>query len=414
MSYNCLFPMAIDDYKEMIDSNRTYVDKTLFIKEFWRDGAYVVLLTRPRRFGKTLNLSMLKYFFEKTSQDTSYLFKNTNIWADPEYQALQGQFPVIFLTFKDFKADSWESACAEFATIISEECKRLLHCISVEKIKTYDIDEFNRLMNKQASERELTHSIQFLTRLLQEQTGKSAIVLIDEYDAPITHGHLKGYFSKVAEFIESLFSKALKSNSALKRGFLTGITCVPRCGIFSGFNNFCLETTLSRKYADKFGFTQNEVDQLLVKYNLVEKKDEIKRWYNGYMFGSIHADINNTINMYNPWSLLNFIDNNGVFQTYWTDETNTNFIKNFIASSNQRIKDETRFLLEKKEIVKQVIDEYVTLQDLIKNDSQALWSILFLTGFLTPISSIFEYDRYHLTLVFPNLEMETLYKELIA
>src|SRR5436190_12897537 len=311
MSDRLKLPIGVDDYKKLIDNNKLYVDKTLLIKEFWQEDGEVVLVPRPRRFGKTLNLSMLKYFFEKTNQNTSDLFKNTNIWQDSECWAQQGQYPVIFLTFKDIKASSWESAYAEFAIIISEECKRLLPNIAIEKMDTSDIDIFNRLKIKQASEEELTQSLRFLSRLLYEQTGKNVIVLIDEYDAPIIKAYLHNYYEKRIEFIDNLLSKVLKSNPVLQKGFLTGITRIAKEGIFSGLNHLSVYTILDTEYSDKFGFTQKEVDQLLQSYDLTDKKNEIKNWYDGYIFGNM--------NVYNPWSLLKCIKHNGDFDTYWAN-----------------------------------------------------------------------------------------------
>jgi len=400
-----LLSIGVEDYKEIIDKKSAYIDKTLLIKEFWQDGGKVILAPRPRRFGKTLNLSMLRYFFEKTKQSTADLFEKTNIWDDPEYHALQGQFPVIFLTFKNAKVNSWELAYAKLAAIISEECKRLLPSFSIEKIDVSDIDIFNRLKVKQASEQELMDSILFLSRLLYEQTGKKAIVLIDEYDTPIINSYLYDYYPKMIEFMYSLLSAALKSNPALEKGFLTGITRIAKEDIFSGLNNLSVRTVLDSKYADKFGFTQEEVDQLLVSYNLIDKKDDIKRWYDGYVFGNT--------NIYNPWSLLKCIENDGKFDTYWANTSGNDLVKKIITNnSNKEIKKEIELLLQNHTLKDKKIEVNIALSDL-NGSSQEPWSLLLFTGYLTAISHTIIDRKDHYTLAIPNEEIEILYKDLI-
>jgi len=410
MSDRLKLPIGVDDYKKLIDNNKVYVDKTLLIKEFWQEDGEVVLVPRPRRFGKTLNLSMLKYFFEKTDQKTSNsnLFKNTNIWKDPEYQALQGQYPVIFLTFKDIKASSWESAYEKFAIIISEECKRLLPNLAIEKVDASDVDIFNKLKTKQASEGELAQSLRFLSRLLYEQTKKNVIVLIDEYDAPIIKAYLHNYYEKMIEFINDLLSAALKSNPTLQKGFLTGITRIAKKGIFSGLNHLSVYTILDTEYSDKFGFTQEEVDQLLKSYDLTDKRDEIKNWYDGYIFGNI--------NVYNPWSLLKCIKHNGDFDTYWANTSNNDLIRDLIARSGQAIKDDIELLLQEKEIIDKEIDQGVSLRDLKNNTQniQGLWSLFLFTGYVTATSRIFKNRRHYYTLALPNEEIKLLYEKLIT
>jgi len=401
-------PIGIEDFQEIIDKKYAYVDKTLLIKEFWLDGGKVILAPRPRRFGKTLNLSMLKYFFEKTNQNNAKLFENTNIWNDPKFHAIQGQYPVIFLTFKDIKVDSWKLAYEKLAAIISAECKRLLPNFIIEKIDIDDIAIFNRLKAQQASEQELMNSLLFLSRLLYEQTGKKTIVLIDEYDAPIINAYLHNYYEKIVEFMYNLLSAVLKSNSALEKGFLTGITRIAKEGIFSGLNHLSVYTILNTQYSDKFGFTQKEVDQLLINYDLYDKKNEIKNWYDGYIFGNT--------NIYNPWSLLNCIKHTGDFNTYWANTSNNNLIKDLIAKSGQAIKDDIELLLLSKEIIDKEIDEGVSLRDLKNNTHsiQGFWSIFLFTGYLTATSRVFKNDEYYYTLALPNREIAKLYKKLIA
>jgi len=401
-------PIGVDDYKKLIDEKKAYVDKTLLIKEFWQDGSEVILIPRPRRFGKTLNISMLRYFFEKTNKDTSYLFEKTAIWNVIEYRDLQGQFPVIFLTLKDVKVDSWEEAYEEFAIIISEECKRFLPNFVIEKIDIDDIAIFNRLKAKQASEGELTQSLRFLSRLLYEQTEKQVIILIDEYDAPIINSYLQDYYPKMVGFMRNFLSKALKSNSALKKGCLTGITRIAKEDIFSGLNHLSVYTVLNTEYSDKFGFTQSEVDQLLTNYDLIDKKDDIKRWYDGYVFGQT--------NIYNPWSLLNCIKYTGAFETYWANTSDNKLVKKIIAGFNQKVnqevKKEIELLLQGHILANKKINTNIVLSDL-ENDNQEPWSFLLFTGYLTAISYAIIDEKYYYTLAIPNKEIADLYQELV-
>ncbi len=250
--------------------------------------------------------------------------------------------------------------------------------------------------------------MQFLSRLLYKQTGKKVIVLIDEYDAPILHAYLNNYYSETVRFMDGLLSKVLKTNFALEKGFLTGITRVAKEGIFSGLNHLSVCTVLDTQYSDKFGFTQEEVDQLLVSYDLVDKKDEIKSWYDGYVFGNT--------NVYNPWSLLKCIENNGAFKPYWANTSNNDLIRDLIARSGQAIKDDIELLLQGKVIVDKEIDEGITLRDIKNNmqNIQGFWSIFLFTGYLTATSHIFKNRRHYYTLALPNEEITLLYEKLIA
>jgi len=397
-------PIGVDDYKKLIDADSTYVDKTLLIKEFWQDGAEVILAPRPRRFGKTLNLSMLKYFFEKTDQDTARLFKNTKIWADQELRVFQGQYPVIFLTFKGIKVDSWKEAYEEFASLLSINVEKLLAPIYTS-LTSSEQKWYTRLIDGNAKKTDYTNSLLYATTILERHYQKKVIVLIDEYDAPIIDAYLNSYYEKMIKFMDGLLSKVLKSNPALQKGFLTGITRIAKEGIFSGLNHLSVWTVLDTKYSDKFGFTQEEVDQLLISYDLADKKNDIKNWYDGYVFGDTH--------IYNPWSLLKCIENKGDFETYWANTSNNDLIRSLIASSSEAVKKDIELLLQKKEIIDKEIDKNIPLRDIKKND-KALWSLFLFTGYLTATSRTMIDDKYHYTLALPNKEIALLYRELIT
>jgi len=404
MSKKQLVPIGVEDYKEIIDYKNAYVDKTLLIREFWQDGGKVILTPRPRRFGKTLNLSMLKYFFEKTDQDTSCLFKEMNIWNDSEFHDLQGQFPVIFLTFKDIKAKSWELAYEELADLLIMNIEKLLTSICAS-LTFSEQNWYERLVGRNATSADYTNSLFYTTTILERHYKKKVIVLIDEYDAPIIHAYLNNYYSEMIKFMEGLLSKVLKTNPALEKGFLTGITRIAKEGIFSGLNNLAVRTVLNIKYSDKFGFTQEEVDQLLVNYDFTHRKDEIKSWYDGYVFGNT--------NVYNPWSVLSCIDEGGDLRTYWANTSNNDLIRDLIASSSGAIKDDIELLLQGKVIVDKEIDESVPLRD-IKNNIQGFWGLFLSTGYLTAISHTVIDDKYHYTLTLPNKEIALLYRELVT
>jgi len=400
-------PIGVEDYKEIIDNKSAYIDKTLLIKEFWQDGSKVILTPRPRRFGKTLNLSMLKYFFEKTDQNNANIFENTNIWADPEFRDLQGQFPVIFLTFKDIKVDSWESAYREFTSLLFKNIEKLLSPIYAS-LTPSEQKWYTHLLDGSATDTDYTNSLLYTTIILERHYQKKVIILIDEYDAPIIEAYIKNYYEKMIQFMRSLLSKALKTNSALQKAFLTGITRIAKEDIFSGLNNLSVRTILDTKYSDKFGFTQSEVDQLLVGYNLVDKKDEIKNWYDGYIFGDI--------NIYNPWSLLSCIENKGICKTYWANTSDNKLVKKIIAGSNQKVnqevKKEIELLLQGYTLTDKKINENVSLSDL-ENDNQEPWSLLLFTGYLTAISHTIIDENYYYTLAIPNTEIIKLYRELV-
>jgi len=407
MSDYRLLPIGIDDYKKLIDNDKTYIDKTLLIKEFWQDDGEVILVPRPRRFGKTLNLSMLRYFFEKTDKNTAKLFEKKKIWDYPEYRALQGQFPVIFLTFKDIKVNSWELAYSEFASLLSINIEKLLAPI-YQSLTPVEQNWYTRLVNNSATDADYTNSLLYTTIILERHYQKKVIVLIDEYDAPIINAYQYGYYQEMIGFMGNLLSTVLKTNPALEKGFLTGITRIAKEGIFSGLNHLSVYTVLNVEYSDKFGFTQEEVDQLLVSYDLGDKRDEIKSWYDGYVFGNTHV--------YNPWSLLKCISFRGDFQTYWANTSNNDLIMNLITSAGQVIKDDIELLLQGKEIVDKEIDESISLRDLKNNNLHAkgFWSIFLFTGYLTATSRTIIDDKPHYTFALPNKEIVLLYRELIT
>ncbi len=399
--------IGVDDFKKLIDKGSVYVDKTLLVKEFWEDGSEIVLTPRPRRFGKTLNLSMLKYFFERPSnpeEPTAYLFEKTNIWKDPKYQKLQGRYPVISITLKDVKKRKWDDAYEQIIELLSKEVKRTLAPI-YNSLDDEQKDRYNTLVKKTASNVEYCNSILFMTEVLEAHYKTKTIVLIDEYDTPIVAAYLNDYYIDMVSFIRDLLSAALKTNPALNRAFLTGITRTAKEGIFSGLNNLAVCTVLSTEYSDKFGFTDNEVDSLIVQYDLKEQQATIRSWYNGYNFGQTQV--------YNPWSVLNCIKSSGDLKPYWANTSDNGLIKDLIVQAGNKVKDDMELLLAGNMLEDKEIEEGVALSDLARN-ATSLWSIFLFTGYLTAVKRVFDGKKYLYTLAVPNEEIAILYQQLVT
>ena len=398
-------PIGISDFKMLVEEKYSYVDKTLLIEEIWESAA-VVLITRPRRFGKTLNMSMMQYFFEKTEPSHSHLFEELAIQQHPELMSEQGQWPVIFLSFRKIKKDSWEGSYEEIKNLIKDEFLRHDFLLKSTKIKDLKKAEFERLMSGKGSDTELGNSLQLLTELLHQHFGKTAIVLIDEYDAPLNTAYTKGYYDKMIEFMKHLLHGALKDNSSLKMGVLTGVMRIAKESIFSDLNNLIVQSMAYDDLNDKFGFTQPEVDSLLENFELSEKKSDVGKWYNGYKIGK-----SNPVNIYNPWSIINLLKRNGEIEPYWVNVGSNELIKLLIAKSNREIKGKFDELFNGKEII-EMIDEGIIFKGM-EQSAIATWSVLFFGGYVTPnrISGPPGNKKFHLKI--PNMEIEILLEKMV-
>ncbi len=428
---------GISNYKTLIDNGNFYIDKTLLIKEIETCGAGVILFPRPRRFGKTLNLSMLQHFYEKTPENTQYLFESMAIWKEKKYCDQQGQWPVISITLKDAKLNTWGGSYAKLTEIISNEFKRHKHILNHESIDSSDRIKYQTIIDRSADETTYGSSFEWLTELLSKvYNKKKVIVLIDEYDAPIHKAYLKGFYDDMLNFMQPFLSGVLKDNDHLERGILTGIMRVAKESIFSGLNNLSVFTLLEKHaFTNMFGFTQQEVDDALQAYNLLEHQNNIKEWYNGYQSGNI--------TIYNPWSVINCIQKKGDLQTYWLNSGDNTLIKQEIAACSEEVYTALKSLLEDKPLedsdenkVIQTIDDSVTMADLTLQGSKymaqkehAVWNLLFYTGYVT-YSLIPETEeekkikeakkkkgevveeKYFLRI--PNVEIRKLYKDLIT
>ena len=301
-------PVGTTDFKRICRENY-YVDKTLLIKDLLDEKVSNILFTRPRRFGKTLNMDMLRTFFEKTDADTSSYFKDKAIWQQGEgYTQQQGQYPVIFLSLKDIKAQDWETSYELLKMIISSEYSRHMELQAGNEISQQDKDFYEKIVNKNANKADYMLSLQILSRMLYQHYKKAPVIIIDEYDTPIQEGFVNNYYNEAIEFIRNFFSAALKDNLYITMSIMTGILRVAKESIFSGLNNIRVDSVLDDTFSGCFGFTEGEVKLITQYYNVTEKLAEIKSWYDGYRFGSTE--------IYNPWSVINYITSSCKAITY--------------------------------------------------------------------------------------------------
>ena len=396
-------PIGISDFKEIIEGNYCYVDKSLCIKELLDNRAKVTLLPRPRRFGKTLTLSMLRYFFEKSSESHAPLFEKLAIAQHPEIMKQQGQCPVIFFTFKEAKQADWENCYAKLSEVISNLFIEHNYLLELSTLTEKERAHFIALSEQNASYEVVTSSLKNLSFYLEQYHGAKPVVLIDEYDAPIHSGYGNGYYEKIIDFIRSFLGAGLKDNNALNFAVMTGILRVAKESIFSGLNHLAVYTILDDPFAKTFGFTQPEVDRLLQEYDLVDQAEEVRSWYNGYTIGTLHG-------VYNPWSLLNFLMLRKI-GTYWLNTSDNQLIHQVLSASSASFKADLENLMAEKSIEKE-IDALVNFQRL-DHYVEAVWSLLLFSGYLTVISQRREDTDFYYELKIPNKEVFSFYKKTV-
>lgn len=396
-------PLGISDFKKIIDGKYAYVDKTFLISELVEQSADVALIPRMRRFGKTLNLSMLQYFFEKNEQDTSYLFKGLKIWESEKCRVLQGQFPVIFLSLKDVKYVSWEETFKALMGVIAEEFKRHRYVFESDCLIVEEKEIYQKIISEEGDLVLVDRSLRLLTEWLHRYHGKRVILLIDEYDTPAHAAYLNGYYDTVISFLRNWLSGGLKDNSFLERGVLTGILRIAKETMFSGLNNVITFSIFSEHFQDKFGLVESEVKALLEEYGLADKHSEIKEWYNGYQIGACEG-------IYNPWSVLSCIANKGSLAPYWVNTSDNSLMKQLITQGAEDLKIDIEELLKGGVIEKQV-EEGTVFSDLEKSPN-AVWSLLLFSGYVT-IASTATYGK-PCRLRIPNTEISELYKSTVA
>ncbi len=395
-------PIGISDFKELIDAGCTYIDKTLLIQEVIEKGTKVALIPRMRRFGKTLNLSMLQYFFEKRAEDASYLFAGLNIWKDEKYRKMQGQFPVIFLSFKDVKYPTWEETFKAMKELISQEFKRHRYLAEGDTLFPDEKEDYQKILRKEADQALSAVSLLRLTEWMHRYHKKTVIVLIDEYDAPAHAAYIGKYYEKFITFLRNWLSGGLKDNVHLERGVLTGILRVAKESIFSGLNNISTFTVMHESFGDKFGLLESEVAKLLEEYGLQSKLAEMRQWYDGYRIGSCRG-------IYNPWSVLKCIETNGALAPYWVNTSDNALMKQLITQGSEDLKADVEELLKGGTIEKK-IEEGIIFPELEKSPN-AIWSVLLYSGYLT-IDAAPSYGVL-CPLRIPNIEVIELYKSVI-
>ncbi len=395
-------PIGISDFKEVIEDGYVYVDKTLLIEELVENGTKVVLIPRLRRFGKTLNLSMLRYFFEKGKEDTSYLFKDLKIWKNEKYRALQGQFPVIFISLKDVKHASWEKTFSSLRELIAAEFRRHRYILEGSVLTDEEKEDYRKIVRREDGETLIEKSLLLLSEWLHRYHNKRVVLLIDEYDTPAHAAFVGNYYDTLIGFLRNWLSAGLKDNTHLERGVLTGILRIAKESIFSGLNNIGTFTILDDAFSDKFGLLEFEVKELLDHYDLSEKLPLIRQWYNGYRIGS-------STNIYNPWSLLNCIASKGALAPYWVNTSENALMKQLIAQAGGDFKADIEQLL-KGDVIEKRIDDAIVFSEL-QQSPNALWSLLLYCGYLTLDKAPSYGTPCHLRI--PNIEVGELYKSMV-
>lgn len=395
-----LLPTGIENFKMMIDKSAYYVDKTNFIEDVLNEQ--VVLYTRPRRFGKTLNMSMLYYFFSIKEKENSYLFDGLNISKNKNALKVQNKYPTIFISLKEMKSLTFDAQISSFSNVIYELLDKNLEILSSDQLSDTTKDILNKLHNRSSCVEDLKISLRVITNALYAYYQQKVIVLIDEYDVPLQAAYQNNYYEEMVEFLRSVFSSALKTNDALEKGVMTGCLRISKESIFTGLNNFTAYSVLNNISSESFGFTESEVKQLLKDYSLSEKMDEVKEWYDGYQFG------NNEI--YNPWSTLMYVKN--IMQdvsfkpiSFWANTSGNDLVVKYIQNGDKKLRKEFDLLMNGQSLIKYIKPELTYREmDNINN----IYSFLLLTGYLKVIKDRGE-NQYEL--VIPNKEVYEIYKQ---
>ena len=410
--------IGVEDFKTLIDWNGYFVDKTLMIRDLIENHAMVTLFTRPRRFGKTLNQFMIRRFFEDEitekgeKVDNGYLFDGLAITrCGEEIMQHQQRYPVIFMSLKSAKQDSYDMAYASLIDEISKEFKRHAYLLQGESLSPKEKQEFQLVMDKEAQPIAYAKALGFLSECLTKYHGHKTIILIDEYDVPLENAYLHGFYDEMIGFIRSLFESALKTNPYLERGIITGCLRISKESIFTGLNNLEVDSVLHTRYADSFGFTEDEVKAMLAYYDLAAELPEVKRWYDGYLF--------NETEIYNPWSILKYVNDRKDKVTkfalpYWSNTSSNSIIREMVGEADEEAKEDLETLINGGTIEKRVHED-ITYGD-IHQSQDNLWNFLFFTGYLKKISERKDAagENLYLTMKIPNTEVKTIYQDSIS
>ena len=410
--------IGVEDFKELIDKDGYFVDKTLMIEKLIESNAMVTLFTRPRRFGKTLNQFMIRRFLEDERTrsgeriDNGHLFDGLKIAeCGEEILSHQQQYPVIFLSLKSAKQPNFEEAYKKLCGEIAGEFRRHQYLLEGNSLADDQKNIFQKIMTKQSDYGEYNDALKFLSECLWQYHGKNTIILIDEYDVPLENAYFEGFYDKMIKFIRSLFESALKTNPYLEKSVITGCLRISKESIFTGLNNLKVDSVLRTEYGDSFGFTESEVEEMLAYYNLQEELPEVKRWYDGYLF--------NDIEIYNPWSIINYVYDRDHKITqfalpYWSNTSSNSIIREMVGEADQKAKADLETLINGGTIEKQVHED-ITYGD-IHQSQDNLWNFLFFTGYLKKMSERKDEsgESLYLSMAIPNTEIKTIYKNSIS
>ena len=410
--------IGVEDFKELIDKDGYFVDKTLMIEKLIESNAMVTLFTRPRRFGKTLNQFMIRRFLEDERTrsgeriDNGHLFEGLKIAeCGEEILSHQQQYPVIFLSLKSAKQPNFEEAYKKLCGEIAGEFRRHQYLLEGNSLADDQKNIFQKIMTKQSDYGEYNDALKFLSECLWQYHGKNTIILIDEYDVPLENAYFEGFYDKMIKFIRSLFESALKTNPYLERSVITGCLRISKESIFTGLNNLKVDSVLRTEYGDSFGFTGSEVEAMLAYYNLQEELPEVKRWYDGYLF--------NDIEIYNPWSIINYVYDRDHKITqfalpYWSNTSSNSIIREMVGEADQKAKADLETLINGG-IIEKPVHEDITYGD-IHQSQDNLWNFLFFTGYLKKMSERKDEsgESLYLSMAIPNTEIKTIYKNSIS
>ena len=396
--------IGVDDFKKLRDSDAYFVDKSLLIEEIIEDRSEVLLFPRPRRFGKTLNLSMLNYFFiNKNTEENQQLFEGLAITQSPVFNQYQGKYPVVFLSFKSCKGNRFDLIFTEMVRIIADACKKHTYILDKDLFLPAEIEKFHRLCNEDRDESLIKSSIFLLCQFLHRYYQQKVLLLIDEYDTPVHEAYLNGYYKEAVDFLRIFLGNTLKGNEYLHKGILTGILRVSKESMFSDLNNVKVYSVLSEKYNTWFGFTQWEVDQLLIDFGLANANKEVKAWYNGYYFGNEE--------IYNPWSMLGFVDSRGKFMPYWLSTSANALVHSLIRDSDFTVKKGIEDILNGIPVYTPV-HENISFEEL-ENNHETIMSFLIQTGYLKALYYKMQNSRRVYEVSIPNQELKLIYIDTI-
>ena len=403
-------PVGIDDFEKIVTGDYFYVDKTLFIKELLDMKGEVNLFTRPRRFGKTLNMSMLRYFFEENPEKASRIFQGLDIMkAGEKYLDHMGKYPVIMISLKSMKQPSYELAFEMLKKVLKGEFQRHWQLVSDSgRLTEADQKRYLRLRDLEGTEADYADGLKFLSECLYRCTGKKNVILIDEYDVPLENAYFSGFYDRMTDTIRSLFESAFKTNENLEFAVITGCLRISKESIFTGLNNLKIMSATSKDCGKCFGFTPEEVRKMLELYGLTENYETVRQWYDGYQFGNTEV--------YNPWSVINYVDScrqdkNSLPKPYWSNTSSNNIVRTLVEKADFSVKQEIEDLIEGKTIIKP-IHEDITYEDMDSTQDN-LWNFLFFTGYLKKIREHQEEETIYMEMAIPNREVRYIYKNTV-